>query len=65
MNMFTLPLALFLAVAAGGMWAFVTVVTWADIRRREREAYYRHQTIKRLSEMPGEEWPGPPSRGRA
>lgn len=54
MNVFTLPMALFLAVAASGMWAFVAVVTWADIRRREREAYYKHETIKKISEMPGE-----------
>src|SRR5579864_9223304 len=44
-------MALFLAVAASGMWAFVAVVTWADIRRREREAYYRHETMKKLSEV--------------
>jgi len=50
-NVFSLPMALFLAVAASGMWAFVAVVTWADIRRREREAYYRHETMKKLSEV--------------
>ena len=54
MNVFTLPMALFLAVAASGMWAFVAVVSWADIRRKEREAYYRHETIKKISEMPSE-----------
>ena len=54
MNLFTLPMALFLAVAATGMWAFVAVVTWADIRRKEREAFYKHETIKKISEMPGE-----------
>ena len=54
MNVFSLPMALFLAVAASGMWAFVAVVSWADIRRREREAYYKHETMKRISEMPGE-----------
>jgi hypothetical protein len=54
MNVFTLPMALFLAVAASGMWAFIAVVSWADIRRKEREAYYRHETMKKISEMPGE-----------
>jgi ferric-dicitrate binding protein FerR (iron transport regulator) len=54
MNIFTLPLALFLAVAASGMWAFVAVASWADSRRREREAYYRQETMKKISEMPGE-----------
>ena len=54
MSLFTLPMALFLAVAASGMWAFVAVVTWADIRRKEREAFYKHETMKKISEMPGE-----------
>ena len=54
MNLFTLPMALFLAVAATGMWAFVAVVTWTDIRRKEREAYYRHELLKKITEMPGE-----------
>jgi hypothetical protein len=54
MNVFTLPMSLFLAVAASGMWAFIAVVSWADIRRKEREAYYRHETMKKISEMPGE-----------
>ena len=54
MNVFTLPMALFLAIAASGMWAFVAVVSWADIRRREREAYYRHETMKKIAEMPPE-----------
>jgi hypothetical protein len=54
MTVFTLPLALFLAVAASGMWAFIAVVSWADIRLKEREAYYRHETMKKISEMPGE-----------
>jgi hypothetical protein len=54
MNVFTLPIALFLAVAASGMWAFIAVASWADIRRREREAYCRHETMKKISEMPGE-----------
>jgi hypothetical protein len=47
-------MSLFLAVAASGMWAFIAVVSWADIRRKEREAYYRHETMKKISEMPGE-----------
>lgn len=54
MNVFTLPMALFLAVAASGMWAFIAVASWGDSRRKEREAYYRHETMKKISEMPGE-----------
>ena len=54
MTAFTLPMALFLAVVVSGMWAFVAVVSWADIRRKEREAYYRHETMKKVAEMPAE-----------
>lgn len=54
MNIMTLPLALFLAVAASGMWAFIAVATWSDNRRKEREAYYRHETMKKIAEMPAE-----------
>ena len=54
MNVFTLPMALFLAVAASGMWAFIAIASWGDNRRKEREAYYRHETIKKISEMPAE-----------
>lgn len=54
MGAFTLPLSLFLSVMMLGMWAFVSIVTWADMRRREREAFYKSETLKRLSEMPGE-----------
>jgi ferric-dicitrate binding protein FerR (iron transport regulator) len=54
MNGITLPMALFLAVAASGMWAFIAVASWGDNRRKEREAYYRHETIKKIAEMPGD-----------
>src|SRR6516225_2373337 len=54
MNAFTLPMALFLAVVVSGMWAFVAVVSWADIRRKEREAYYWHEIMKKVAEMPAE-----------
>jgi len=51
---FTLPMALFLSVAALGMWTFVAVAAWSDSRRREREAYYRSETLKKFAEMPAE-----------
>ena len=54
MNVFTLPMALFLAITVSGMWAFVAIISWADFRRKEREAYYRHETLKKISEMPPE-----------
>ena len=50
-----LPLALFLAVGAIALFSFVAVATWSDNRRREREAYYKSETIKKLSEMQGDD----------
>lgn len=49
-----LPLALFLAVGAIALFSFVAVATWSDNRRREREAYYKSETIKKLAEMQGD-----------
>jgi hypothetical protein len=49
-----------------GMWAFLSVgavslfvvfiplVSWIDARRKEREAFYRADTIRRLAESSGE-----------
>ena len=44
---------LFLSVASIAMFSFVSVAVWSDARRREREAYYRSETIKRISETQG------------
>lgn len=38
----------FLMVATVAVFTFIAVVTWADQRRREREAYYRLEFRKRL-----------------
>jgi hypothetical protein len=51
MNVFTLPMALFLSVGAIALFSFVAVATWSDNRRREREAYYKSELLKRVSEM--------------
>ena len=47
-----LPLALFLAVAAIALFSFIAVSAWSDSRRREREAFYKSETLKKLAEMP-------------
>jgi hypothetical protein len=52
MEMFTLPFALFLAVGAVALFSFISVATWSDNRRREREAYYKNETLRKLAEMP-------------
>jgi hypothetical protein len=40
-------------VAIIAVFTFVAIASWADARRREREAYYRHETYKKLIEQPG------------
>jgi hypothetical protein len=47
----TLPVALFLSVGAAALFSFLAVATWSDNRRREREAFYKSETLKKLSEM--------------
>jgi hypothetical protein len=51
MNEFTLPMALFLSAGAVSLFSFVAVAVWSDNRRREREAYYKSELLKKISEM--------------
>lgn len=45
----------FLAVSAVVMFGvFIPLVTWIDSRRKEREAYYRSETLRRVAEASGE-----------
>ncbi len=44
---------LFLTIAAIAMFSFIAVASWSDARRREREAYYKSETIKKLAECQG------------
>jgi hypothetical protein len=53
MNMNLLPVLLFLSVVSITMFSFVAVVVWAGERRREREAYYKSETIKKIAETQG------------
>jgi hypothetical protein len=46
---------LFLSVGAVAMFCvFIPLVTWLDSRRKEREAYYKSENIRRLAEAPGD-----------
>jgi hypothetical protein len=46
---------LFLSVGAVSLFCvFIPLVTWLDSRRKEREAYYKAETIRRLAEAPGD-----------
>jgi len=47
------PLFAFLSVCALSLFSFVAVAAWADARRKEREAYYKSETLKKIAESPG------------
>lgn len=42
-----------LVVGVVAVFSCFTVMSWLEKRRREREAYYRSETLKRVAEMPG------------
>lgn len=42
--------AIFLPVVIVSIFAFTSVATWADARRREREAFYRSEMLKKIAE---------------
>jgi hypothetical protein len=42
-----------LALVLTGFFSFMSVFVWAHQRRREREAYYRSETLRRFSETGG------------
>ncbi|HKF50586.1 MAG TPA: hypothetical protein VKB38_24695 [Terracidiphilus sp.] len=46
---------IFLSVGAVALFVvFIPLVSWIDSRRKEREAYYKAETIRRLTESSGE-----------
>jgi hypothetical protein len=46
---------LFLSVGAVALFGiFLPLATWMDHRRKEREAFYKSETIRRIAEAPGE-----------
>ena len=44
---------LFLSVGAVALFSFIAVASWADARRREREAYYKSETMRKIVETQG------------
>jgi hypothetical protein len=42
-------------VGSIGLFAFLAVESWANSRRKEREAFFRHELLKKLSENPSDE----------
>ena len=41
------------AVSIVAVFTFVAIATWSDNRRKEREAYYKHETYRKLLEQSG------------
>ena len=48
-----LPIFLFLSVASVALFSFVSVAVWSSERRREREAYYRSETLRKIADTQG------------
>lgn len=50
----SLPSAfVFLSVSTVAMFSFIAVAVWSAQRRREREAYYNSETVKKIAESQG------------
>ena len=52
----SIPVALmtiFLPVTMIAVFAFTSVASWAEARRKEREAFYRSETLKKIAESSG------------
>lgn len=41
-------------VSMVAVFTFVSVAVWTDNRRKERESYYHHETLKKVLEQQGE-----------
>jgi len=41
-------------VGSIALFSFLAVAAWADARRKEREAYYTSETLKKIAESSGE-----------
>jgi hypothetical protein len=48
----TLALAV-LMVGIVALFSFLAVAKWSDNRRRDRDAYYKSETVRKVMEMPG------------
>ena len=47
--------AVFIPVVGSiALFSFLSVAAWSDARRREREEYYRNETLKKIAESSGE-----------
>ena len=44
-------IGILVSVSAAALFSFLSVATWSDNRRREREAFYRAEMVKKISEQ--------------
>jgi Flp pilus assembly protein TadB len=49
----TMPLFLLLSVVSVALFSCVAVAVWSRERRREREAYYRSETLRKIADTQG------------
>lgn len=49
----TLPFMLFLSIGAVALFTFISISSWSDARRREREAFYKTDMLKKVAESEG------------
>lgn len=47
-------LFLFLSVLMICVFSFVSIAVWTEARRKEREAYYKAESLRRIAETPGD-----------
>ena len=47
------PFFLFLSVATLAVFSFIGVMVWSTSRRREREAFYRSEMVKKIADTQG------------
>jgi len=45
---------LFLSVLMVSVFSFVSIAVWTEARRKEREAYYKAESVRRLAEAPAD-----------
>lgn len=48
-----LPAMLFLSIGAISLFSFLAVAAWSDSRRKEREAFYVTEAVKKIAETAG------------
>jgi Flp pilus assembly protein TadB len=53
-NMVPVAAMLIPVVGSIALFSFLAVAAWSDARRREREAYYTNETLKKIAESSGE-----------